>query len=52
MGNTMLDYLGCKEEGELGGERGNYLRIEMSVQEYHLIKILEVEAYTSNWKRS
>jgi hypothetical protein len=50
MGDTMLNYLECKGEGGLGG--GDYLRIEMPVQEYHLIEILEVETYTTNWKRS
>jgi hypothetical protein len=34
------------------GERENYLRIEMSIHEYHLIKALEVETYITNWKRS
>jgi hypothetical protein len=52
MGDTVLDYLGWKREGEGGGGRGNYLRIEIPVHEYHLIKALEIETYTTNWKRS
>jgi hypothetical protein len=51
MGDTILDYLGWKREGEREG-REDYLKIEMPVHEYHLIKALEVETYTTNWKRS
>jgi hypothetical protein len=33
-------------------EEGGYLRIEMPVQENHLIEILEIETNSTNWKHS
>jgi hypothetical protein len=42
-----------KKRGEEKKKREErYLRIEMPVQENHLIEILEVETNSTNWKHS
>jgi hypothetical protein len=41
-----------REEEKEKREEGGYLRIEIPVQENHLIETLEVETNSINWKRS